>query len=376
MVKRLAVLGSTGSIGTQTLDIIRKFPDRLSVVGLAAGRNTSLLAQQIAEFGPLLVSAPDSFTSPSTQRLSPEEIATHPEVDIVVIAIPGEAALTSVMAAVSAGKVIALANKESLVSAGDIIIAEAERTGATIRPVDSEHSAIWQCLAGESTPPTRLILTASGGPFRTFSPAELATVSIEDALRHPSWSMGHKVTVDSATLLNKGLEIIEAHHLFRLPFEKIEVVVHPQSIVHSLVEFGDGSLKAQLSQPNMRLPIQYALSYPERWDNLALPRLDLVKTGRLDFEPPDHTRFPCLALAIEAGKSGSTYPAVLCAAGERAVELFLAREIGFTDIASAIEGALMAHKPTTHPLITDVMAAVHWAKETVGETAKKERSYY
>jgi len=371
MVTKLAILGSTGSIGTQTLDVVRRFPDRLSVVGLSAGRNTRLLTQQAEEFRPRFVFAAGDFVCPSSQPLSPEEMAAHPDVDIVVVALPGSAAITIVMAAVRAGKTIALANKESLVSAGEIIATEAARTGAVLHPVDSEHSAIWQCLAGESSPPTRLILTASGGPFRTYNPAELSTVSPAEALRHPSWRMGPKVTIDSATLLNKGLEVIEAHHLFRMPYDHIEVVIHPQSLVHSLVEFGDGAIKAQLSPPDMRLPIQYALSYPQRWDNSALPRLDLTRAGRLDFESPDYARFPCLPLALEAGRKGGTYPAVLCAAGEQAVALFLAGQIKFIDIAPLIEKVLTAHQATAQPQIDDVLAAGQWAQETAITTAEK-----
>lgn len=371
MIKRLAILGSTGSIGTQALDIVRAFPDRLSVVGLAAGRNTRLLAQQATEFKPRFVFAADGLAVPGCQCLSPEEIASHSEVDIVLIAVSGDAALTSVMAAARTGKIIALANKESLVSAGELILAEAKKTEADLRPVDSEHSAIWQCLTGENTIPTHLILTASGGPFRNCRPAELSTVSPAEALRHPSWRMGRKVTVDSATLLNKGLEVIEAHHLFRMPYDKIKVVIHPQSIIHSLVEFGDGVLKAQMSSPDMRLPIQYALSYPERWNNQDLPKLNLLKTGRLDFEEPDHTRFPCLPLALEAGQKGGTYPAVLCSAGERAVELFLAGQIKFTDIARVIENTLAAHKPTAHPSLDEIVTAGRWAKDAAREISEK-----
>jgi len=373
MVTKLAILGSTGSIGTQTLDIVRKFPGQLAIIGLTAGHNTPLFSKQVSEFEPRLIFTADGLAAQNCH--SPEEIAAHPDVDIVIVAIPGYAALTSVMAAAKAGKIIALANKESLVCAGEIILAEAEKAGASLRPVDSEHSAIWQCLSGESTPPARLILTASGGPFRRYSQTELSAVGAEDALRHPSWRMGRKVTIDSATLLNKGLEVIEAHHLFRMPYDKIDVVIHPQSIIHSLVEFEDGSIKAQLSSPDMRLPIQYALSYPLRWSNDALPKLDLIKTERLDFEPPDHTRFPCLALALEAGKNGGTYPTVLCAAGERAVELFLAGRLSFTDIALVIENALAAHSPVEYPLIADIISANHWAKDAVSEIVEKERRY-
>ncbi len=371
MTKRLAVLGSTGSIGTQTLDVARRFPDRLSVIGLAAGSNTRLLEQQIAEFHPRFVSSPTEIATPRCQHLSMEEMAAHPEVDIVVIATPGGVALTSVVAAVQAGKIIALSNKESLVSAGNIMMAAAKKSGAEIRPVDSEHSAIWQCLSGETGTPSRLILTASGGPFRGYSQAELAQVTAEQALQHPSWRMGRKVTIDSATLMNKGLEVIEAHHLFNMPYDSIEVVIHHQSIVHSLVEFADGAVKAQLSPPDMRLPIQYALSYPERWGNNKLPGLDLIKTKQLDFEAPDYARFPCLRLALEAGKKGGTYPAVLCAADEVAVTLFLEGRLKFTGIPVTIEKVLSTHQAVAQPSLEEVLAADLWARTEARRVVEK-----
>jgi 1-deoxy-D-xylulose-5-phosphate reductoisomerase len=373
MVKNIALLGSTGSIGTQTLDVVRKFPDRLSVIALAAGNNTSLLKLQISEFKPRYVYAADREPQRSGYT-RPEDMATLPEADIVVIAISGNAALKSVASAVRSGKTVALSNKESLVSAGDIIMQAARRSGAGIRPVDSEHSAIWQCLLGETGRPARLILTASGGPFRNFSPARMAAVTPEQALAHPSWKMGPKVTVDSATLMNKGLEVIEAHHLFGMPYENIEVVVHPQSIVHSLVEFGDGAVKAQLSPPDMRLPIQLALSYPERWQNTDLARLDLVRTTALDFQAPDFERFPCLKLAVDAGRRGGTYPAVMCAADEAAVKMFLKRRIMFTDIPEIIRNVLDEHKPAGAPDLDDIAAAGVWAMAAARNAAEKVRT--
>ena len=247
-------------------------------------------------------------------------------------------------------------------TAGGIIMEQARLNGATIMPVDSEHSAIWQCLEAESKPPSRLILTASGGPFRRYSRAQLSRVTPEQALNHPSWRMGRKVTIDSATLMNKGLEVIEAHWLFDMPFDRIEVLIHPQSIIHSMVEFNDGAVKAQMSYPDMRLPIQYALTYPERLHNPELPRLDFSSLSHLDFEPPDLAAFPCLKIAIQAGVKGGTYPAVLCAADEVAVELFLSRRIKFTDIARLVEQALQRHQVTARPDIDGIMAADSWAR--------------
>jgi 1-deoxy-D-xylulose-5-phosphate reductoisomerase len=368
-VKRLAVLGSTGSIGRQTLEVVAAFPDRFQIIGLAAGENTALLAEQAARFKPSFVCCHHKLPSGDYQALSLEEMAIHPEVDIVVIATPGRSGLGPTLAAVEAGKRIALANKESLVMAGEIITAAAKKSGASIMPVDSEHSAIWQCLEGEKSAPRRLILTASGGPFRGYSPARLAKVTPKQALAHPSWRMGRKVTVDSATLMNKGLEVIEAHWLFNMAYDNISVLIHPQSIVHSLVEFTDSAVKAQLSRPDMRLPIQYALGYPERLANAALPRLNWDEIQRLDFEPPDAATFPCLKLAVQAGKKGGTYPAVLSGAGEAAVELFLAGRIGFVDIAAMVAGALEEHESSSPPAIAEITAADAWARQRVLEKA-------
>ena len=365
-VKKLAILGSTGSIGQQTLDIVRTFPHRFQIVGLAARQNTDLLTKQINEFKPRFVYHEDKTSdshSDECEWLSLESIASHSEVDLVVIATSGKAGLGPALAAVKAGKKIALANKESLVAAGEIITSEAKRNGAQILPIDSEHSAIWQCLRGETQPPSRIILTASGGPFRRFSPEEIERVTPEQALKHPSWLMGRKVTIDSATLMNKGLEVIEAHWLFHLPFDDIRVIIHPQSIVHSMVEFADGSIKAQLSYPDMRLPIQYALSFPERLPNQKLPKLDWGKVKEFTFEEPDMAAFPCLKLAIEAGRKGGTYPAVLCAADEVAIELFLSRHIRFAAIPKLVEQALTEHQATSHPTVEEVLAADDWARE-------------
>ncbi|TET26971.1 MAG: 1-deoxy-D-xylulose-5-phosphate reductoisomerase [Dehalococcoidia bacterium] len=366
-IVRLAVLGSTGSIGQQTLEVVRALPHRFCIVGLAAGKNISLLSQQIDEFKPRFAyyQGKKSPAYPDCQLLSAEEIAGHPEIDTVVIATPGRAGLMPTLAAVKAGKTVALANKESLVMAGEIITSQAKKNKARILPVDSEHSAIWQCLQGEKEKVSQLILTASGGPFYGYSPARLEKVSVQQALKHPSWRMGRKVTIDSATLMNKGLEVIEAHWLFNIAVDSIRVLIHPQSIVHSMVEFTDGSVKAQLSYPDMRLPIQYALTYPERLPNLQLPRLDWGNISQLTFEPADLDAFPCLKLAIEAGKKGGTYPAVLCAADEVAVDLFLSQRIKFTAIACLIEEILGHHQATAQPSLSQIIAADHWARQKV-----------
>ena len=383
-MKRLAVLGSTGSIGRQTLEVVRALPERFRLVGLAAGKNLDLLAEQVNEFRPQLVGYADvesrnqleNIIDIKCEFLAVEELACHHDVDLVVVAASGKAGLAPLLAAIRAGKTIALANKESLVMAGDIVTREARRYEAKILPVDSEHSAIWQCLNGENQPAFKIILTASGGPFRRFSPEQLGKVTVAEALRHPSWRMGKKVTIDSATLMNKGLEVIEAHWLFDMPFEKIDVVVHPQSIVHSMVEFADGSLKAQLSCPDMRLPIQYALSYPDRLPNPALPRLDWSGLKSLDFEAPDPKRFPCLRLAIEAGKWGGTYPAALCAADEVAVELFLEERIRFIDIPYYIEKVIEQHEAIINPSLEEILAADAWAREAITDMVKGEKRCY
>ena len=359
-VKRLAILGSTGSIGRQTLDVVRALPDRFQVVGLAAGSNIKALKQQVKEFQPRIVNyltdAKNPDDIPSCEYLPLEDIAGHRNVDIVVIATSGTGGLKAALAAAKAGKTIALANKESLEAAGEILINEVKKGGARILPVDSEHSAIWQCLHGEKQSARRIILTASGGPFYHYTRAKLEKVTVEQALAHPSWKMGRKVTIDSATLMNKGLEIIEAHWLFGVPVEDISVIIHPQSIIHSMVEFADGSVKAQLSYPDMRLPIQYALTYPDRAVNTTLPVLDFTKIRSLTFEPPDSKKFPCLRLAVEAIKAGGTYPAALCAADEAAVELFLAERIKFTDIPSIIEKTLEQHKNVVHPNLNTIIS--------------------
>lgn len=375
---RVAILGSTGSVGKQTLDVIRSLPGRFNVVALAAGNNVTLLEEQAREFRPrmLCVGREHDYLRQRLPELGArwadmEEMASHPDVDLVVVATVGAAGLPPSLAAVRAGKAVALANKEVLVMAGHIITAEAHRYGAELRPVDSEHSAIWQCLWGESAESVeRLVITASGGALRDLSDEELQRVTAEQALRHPNWQMGKKITVDSATLMNKGLECIEARWLFDVPLERIEVVLHRESIVHSLVEFRDGSLKAQLGAPDMRLPIQCALTYPDRVAETNVPRLDLKSIGTLNFGIPSHSRFPCLGLAIEAGKRGGSAPAVLAAADEVAVHHFLAGYISFGDIAHVIEDTLGAHQLVANPSLEQVLDADAWARTQAEDWVK------
>ena len=377
-LKRIAILGSTGSIGQQTLEVARVLKGQLSVAGLGAGSNTELLASQIREVQPRMV----SFNGPKAElrrSLSPgrtslpevvtlEEMASHPEVDLVLIATSGKAGLAPTLAAIRARKEVALANKEVLVMAGAIVMAEARKYGVKIRPVDSEHSAIWQCLKGERKKGVaRLLLTASGGPFLRYPAKKLEAITPEQALNQPTWKMGKKVTIDSATLMNKGMEVIEAHWLFGVPYSRIGVVVHTESIVHSMVQFADGSIKAQLSRPDMRLPIQYALGYPDRHFNPDLPMMDWDRAMALNFEPPDLAKFPCLRLAREAGEKGGTYPAVLCAADEVAVEMFLSHWIGLLDIARLVEDALEHHRSTRRPSLDEVLEADAWARRHAGK---------
>ncbi len=372
-LKRLAVLGSTGSIGQQTLQVVRALPNQFRIIGLAAADNIDLFQQQITEFRPdfIYFRAEESrLANAGSEFLALDDIAAHPEVDMVVVATSGKAGLSPTLAAVRAGKNVALSNKESLVMAGEIITAEAERNGARILPVDSEHSAIWQCLRGESQLTGRIILTASGGPFLYYTPEQLNEVTVEQALAHPSWKMGRKVTIDSATLMNKGLEVIEAHWLFDMPYEHIDILIHPQSIIHSMVEFADGSIKAQLGYPDMRLPIQYALTYPERLPNPELPGVDWSQIKSLTFATPDFDAFPCFKLAIEAGKKGGTYPTVLCAADEVAVELFLSRRLKFSEIAHLVGQVLSQHQAITHPTLAEIIKADSWAREKLNQLAE------
>ncbi len=355
-VKRLAILGSTGSIGTSALDVVNAHADRLSIVGLAARTSAAALGAQVARYQPAIAAiareedissvraaAAGAATALVSGPHALVDVATHPDVDMVLCASSGTAALEAVLAAIEAGKEIALANKEVLVMAGEMVMAAARRKGVPVLPVDSEHNAVHQCVHGRAPGEIkRVILTASGGPFRAWSAAALNDARPEDALRHPTWRMGRKITIDSATLMNKGLEVIEAHWLFDVPADRISVVVHPQSIVHSLVELTDGSTIAQLGVTDMRLPIQYAFSYPERWQ-APLPALDLTKAGTLEFMAPDLERFPCLALAYRALRQGGTAMVALNAANEVAVDAFLAGRLAFPAIARIIDETLSAH---------------------------------
>ncbi len=371
-VKRIAIIGSTGSIGRQTIEIIRSFPGRFQIIALAAGRKSALLEEQVSEFKPHYVYFTGKQQDIGTCRYLPvEKMVTLPEIDIVVMAPSGTAGLKPTYLAAQAGKSIALANKESLVIAGDIITEQIKHSGGRILPVDSEHSAIWQCLRGESKHPARIILTASGGPFRNYTFEQLERVTPAQALKHPSWLMGPKVTIDSATLLNKGFEVIEAHHLFNIGYNDISVLIHPLSLIHSLVEFRDGSVKAQLSSPDMRMPIQYALSYPARWANMSLPRIDWDSLNNLPLEPPDTKSFPCLELAVSAGRNGASYPAVLCGAGEGCVELFLNGNIRFTRIPDIIKQVLDEHKPATGYDIETIAEIAQQAKQNALEIGRK-----
>lgn len=372
-VKNIVVLGSTGSIGQQTLDIVRIFRDKLQVTGLACGNNTNLLLKQAREFKPLFAFCPAASKLPrGTVSVKMEEMAVHPDVDMVIVATTGKAGLKPAMAALRAGKTVAIANKEILVMAGALLKQLAARHGGNILPIDSEHSAVWQCLQGEDSGVARLLLTASGGPFIGWPVKKLRRVTAAQALNHPTWKMGKKVTVDSATLFNKGLEVIEAHWLFGLPYQKIEVIIHRQSIIHSMVEFKDGSIKAQLSIPDMHLPIQYALFYPQRMPNPEIKAMDFSGSHNLTFEPVNYTDYPCLKLALEAAKLGDTYPAVLCAADETAVNLFLNNSIAFTEIATIIEKTLHMHRPVSNPGIEDILRSDRWACNTALKEARKD----
>ena len=385
-MKRIAILGSTGSIGRSALSVVEAQAGRLEVVGLAAGRNAGLLAEQARRHRPRIVAASTPAALAEARaalrgagveveracagRDGLLAVATQPAADLVLCATAGTAGLDATLAAIDAGKTIALANKEVLVMAGGLMMRAARRRGVAILPVDSEHNAIHQCVHGRDPDEVRrLILTASGGPFRERPAAELEAVTPREALDHPTWRMGPKITVDSATLMNKGLEVIEARWLFEAPPDRIDVVVHPQSIVHSLVELRDGSVIAQLGVTDMRLPIQYAFSYPERWD-APLPALDLARRGRLDFDRPDLERFPCLALAYRALRGPTAMPVILNAANERAVEAFLGGRLPFTAIPAAIERALDAGERRQAGDV-ETLAAVRevdaWARRFTGE---------
>jgi 1-deoxy-D-xylulose-5-phosphate reductoisomerase len=374
-VKGLAILGSTGSVGTQTLDVVRQYPGAFRVVGLAARRSLDALEAQANEFHPALISCGGTpaekaaLFSNGRRESGLEEMVRHPDVDLVVTATVGDVALDPTIAAIEAGKNVALANKESVVIAGPLLTSMAEKHGVELLPMDSEPNAIWQCLRGEDRTVSRLIITASGGAFRNLPESELARVTPDQALKHPTWKMGPKITVDSATLMNKAFEVIEAHYLFGVPWEQIEVVIHPQSMIHSMVEFADGSVKAQMSPPDMRLPIQYALFYPERVLNQAVARFDPVATGALTFEELVPERYPCFALALDVAKRGGTWPAALCGADDIAVEAFLGGRIGFAEIPTVISEALDDHQSVPDPSPADSLAAAAWGRARVAALA-------
>jgi 1-deoxy-D-xylulose-5-phosphate reductoisomerase len=376
----VAVLGSTGSIGRQTLSVIDEHLDRFRVVALAARVASEQFRGQVARYGPE-IAAVFEWTPVLRDDMGPVMLggdgliaaSTHPSVDIVVVASSGHVAIVPTIHALELGKTIALANKETLVCAGEIITRLAAASGTQIRPVDSEHSAIWQAIDDSPIEQVnRIILTASGGPFRMAPATKLAQVTAAEALAHPTWSMGDKITVDSATLMNKGLEIIEAHWLFGLSYDQIDVLVHPESVVHSLVEFVDGGLIAQLGLPDMRVPIQYALTYPGRM-KLSTQRLDLAEVGALHFERPDTERFPGLRLAREAGIAGRTYPTVLSAADDEAVTAFLGGDLRFVDIPAAVEVVLEKHQPTD-VTVDSIWEADHWARIAAREAVRAMRS--
>ena len=373
-MKRLVILGSTGSIGQQTLDIVRAFPEEFQVVGLAAGYNWEFLAAQIQEFDPRFACCADVERSahfPNDVAMVPmEEMVCQPGVDLVVAATTGRVGLIPVLRALESKKPVALANKEVIVMAGQLITEASSYYGSTLLPVDSEPSAIWQCLQGENGDIDRLIITASGGPFRTTTLEELERVTPKEALKHPTWKMGNKITVDSSTLMNKAFEVIEAHWLFEMPWERIEVAVHPESTIHSMVEFADGSVKAQLGPPDMHLPIQYALFYPQRLQNDSIPRLDISAFTSLNFYPLDSQRYPCFDLALDAARKGGTFPAVLSAADEIAVEMFLKEQIGFMDIYKVVERVLGEHSSGAQASLEDILLADQWARQRAQEAIR------
>ena len=370
-MRRIVILGSTGSIGGQTLDIVRAFPDEFEVIGLSGGNNTELLRKQVEEFRPPHVwsaaAGPGEF--PDATFTPMEEMVALERVDQVMVALMGSVGLIPTLNALSAGKSVALSNKEPIVMAGKLIKDYEARYGGRVLPVDSEPSAIWQCLQGEDNEILRLLITASGGPFRTTPLEEMKNVTREQALRHPTWKMGQKITIDSATLMNKAFEVIETHWLFGVPWERIEVVVHPQSTIHSMVEFADGSVKAQMGPPDMRLPIQYALFYPQRLPNDMIPRLDTSISHILNFDPLEPERYPCFSLALSAAQRGGTYPAVLSAADEVAVQAFLSGKIGYGGIHRLVEQTLSEHEPLPGVTADEVLQADAWASARATELA-------
>ncbi|MBT5868261.1 MAG: 1-deoxy-D-xylulose-5-phosphate reductoisomerase [Nitrospinaceae bacterium] len=379
-MKKISLLGSTGSIGVNTLDVVERYPEKFKVIALSAGSNIEVFAQQIRKFKPAMAAIFDTTKVDALKKLVGDlkveivsgaegavAVAALSEADMVVSGVVGSAGLLPAMAALKAGKTLALANKETLVIAGELVLKEAECQNTRIIPIDSEHSAIFQALNGEKPERIRkIILTASGGPFRTFTLKEMETVTVKQALKHPNWSMGAKITIDSSTMMNKGLEYIEAKWLFGVDTQ-VEVIVHAQSIIHSMIEFVDTSIMAQLGIPDMRVPIAYALTYPDRFDS-ELPSLDLASMGELTFEAPDFERFPCLKLAMDAMDAGKTLPAVLNAANEVAVQAFLDERIPYKDIAEIIRMVMQNHNPVALQELQDVLEADRWAREETEKT--------
>jgi len=374
-MKKISILGSTGSIGRQALDVVDRFQEEIQVVALAAGKNTKLLIEQAKKYLPPLVVIGDESgyadlknalaglpCEVAAGRQAVIDAAAYNEADVMLAAISGVAGLAPVVAAIEAGKDVALANKESLVAGGELVMRLAREKGIRLLPVDSEHSAIWQCLSQDKQAVESLLLTASGGPFRKFSLEEMASVTPQLAQKHPTWEMSPKINVDCASLMNKGLEVIEAHWLFDMPYEKINVVIHPESIIHSLVQYADGALLAHLGPPDMRIPIQYALTYPKRRGN-TLERINLASLGALHFEAPDFKRFPCLRLAYEAGKAGGSYPVVLNAANEELVWAFLQERVTFSKIGETIERVLSIHSSMPSGELDEIMAIDSWARQ-------------
>lgn len=385
-MKKITILGSTGSIGISALDVIEKNPERFCVVALAAGDNIGLLIKQIEKFHPQIVylktkekavilkSKIKSNVEVLYGKEGIKEVASFPKADIVISAISGAAGLMPTLAAIEAGKDVALANKETMVIAGEIVTKVAKKKGVKILPVDSEHSAIFQCLEGQRRDfLKKIILTASGGPFRKMTKKQLQSVKPKHALEHPNWKMGKKITIDSASLMNKGLEVIEAKWLFDVQISKIDVLVHPQSIVHSMVEFIDGSILAQMGIPDMRIPIAYALSYPERIEN-SLPPLNFIKNGKMEFMKPDMKIFRCLKLAYDAGIAGGTNPAVLNAANEVAVAEFINGKIKFTNIPTIIGKVLSLHEAANEPSLEEIIQADRWARQQAQKIIERKKS--
>ena len=375
--KGLAILGSTGSIGQQTLDIVRAFPNNFQVIALAANNNIYSLENQIKEFKPKFI----SFNNDAENKhlLEPygyfnstmENMVTDPDVDIVIAATNSCSSLIPIIEAIKAKKDIALANKESIVMAGNLISKLSKENNINIFPLDSEPNAIWQCIKGEDLGVYKLILTASGGAVRNQKISDLSRLTPKQVLNHPNWEMGSKITIDSSTLINKALEVAESHWLINIEWEKIEILMHPQSIIHSMVEFNDGSIKAQMSHPDMRLPIQYALLQEKRQINPNLKRLDLKKINQLNFEQLDKNKYPCFELSLETLKLGHTWPAVLCGIDETAVELFLKNKIQFNQILTLIEKALSIHRPKQNPDIQQILDSFNWAKKEGYQLAKE-----